>query len=371
MRQPSSRVLGKRSGCLHRERLHCPNMKCKTESIFCAMFRRRSRLGIPPGVPHIRRLPAPCLRHLPQVNAIHGHIHLTYLAALDFYGDSVHSCYTIHSPARMEMAIVWRNSSLLRRMTAPVALAVIKRMEADRLRRSHVVTALSQYTIECIGKIHGNELADKVRLIPGWVDTSRFVPVKDRERVKEQPGWPRICPSCLPCGAWCREWDWDRMLNACHRLLGEGLKFHLVIGGSGPLRGKLEEQVTTLGISGSVTFLGRVEDRELPLAYAACDAFLLPTAELECFGLIALEALSAGRPASATPVGAIPETTSAFDSSWLSRSAGAEDIADLLRRYLAGKLPEHDPAQLHDQTYCDYSRERVLGKFIGGHGWTE
>jgi glycosyltransferase involved in cell wall biosynthesis len=45
-----------------------------------------------------------------------------------------------------------------------------------------------------------------------------------------------------------------------------------------------------------VTFLGRVEDRLLPLAYAACDAFVLPTRALECFGLIALEALSAGRP---------------------------------------------------------------------------
>jgi glycosyltransferase involved in cell wall biosynthesis len=156
----------------------------------------------------------------------------------------------------------------------------------------------------------------------------------------------------------------DRLLDASHRLLGEGLKFHLMIGGSGLLRGRLEEQARTLGLSNSVTFLGRVEDRELPLAYAACDAFVLPTEELECFGLIALEALSTGRPVLATPVGAIPEVISKFDSSWLSRSAETEDIADLFRQYLAGKLPEHAPQQLHEQIHRDYSRARVLDEFI-------
>jgi glycosyltransferase involved in cell wall biosynthesis len=303
-------------------------------------------------------------RHLAQVDAIHGHIQLAYLAALKLYGDSVHSCYTIHSPARMEMAIVWRNSSFLRKLTAPIGLWMINRMEAECLRRSRVVTALSQYTIDCIGKIHGKELAKAVRLVPGWVDTSRFVPVEDRGRVKAQLGWPTDVPILFTLRRLEPRMGLDRLLDASHRLHREGLKFHLMIGGSGTLRERLEEQARTLEISKLVTFLGRVEDRELPLAYAACDAFVLPTAELECFGLIALEALSAGRPVLATPVGAIPEIIRKFDSSWLARSAEVEDIADLLRQYLAGKLSEYDPAQLHDHVHLDYSRELVLGEFI-------
>ena len=156
----------------------------------------------------------------------------------------------------------------------------------------------------------------------------------------------------------------DRLLDAGYRLLGDRLNFHLVIGGSGPLRVRLEEQAEALGMSSSVTFMGRVEDNILPLAYAACDAFVLPTEELECFGLIALEALSAGRPVLATPVGAIPETICKFDHSWIARSAEVEDIADLLRQYLMGKLPEHAPSQLHDQVHHNYSREQVLDRFI-------
>lgn len=302
--------------------------------------------------------------YLPQVDAVHGHVPLPYLAALDFYGGSVHSCYTIHSPARMEMAIVWRNSGFVRRITVRAGLALINRMEAECLSRSHVITALSQYTIDCVCKIHGKELARTVQWIPGWVDTSRFAPVEDREGAKAQLGWPTGLPVLFTLRRLEPRMGLDRLLAACHRLHAEGFKFHLVIGGSGPLRGRLEAQAMALEMGNLVTFIGRVEDRELPLAYAACDAFVLPTTELECFGLIALEALSAGRPVLATPVGAIPELIHKFDSSWLARSAETVDIADLLRRYLAGKLPAHAPSQLHNQIHSDYSREKVLGEFI-------
>jgi glycosyltransferase involved in cell wall biosynthesis len=313
---------------------------------------------------HQKAAAAVLARHLPQVDAIHGHIQLAYLAALDFYGDLVHSCYTIHSPAKMEMAIEWRNSSLLRKLTAPIGLQMINRMEEECLRRSRVVTALSQYTIDCISRIHGKELAKSVRLVPGWVDTSRFVPVEDRGRLKAQLGWPTDLPILFTLRRLVPRMGLNRLLDACHYLLEEGLKFHLVIGGSGLLRERLEEQARTLGLSNLVTFLGRVEDLELPLAYAACDAFVLPTTELECFGLIALEALSAGRPVLATPVGAIPEIIRQFEPSWLARSAQTEDIADLLRQYLTDKLPQHAPSQLHEQAHRDYSREQVLGEFI-------
>lgn len=313
---------------------------------------------------HQRAASAVLARHLPEVDAIHGHIPLAGLAALDFYGDSVHSCYTIHSPAGMEMAIVWWNSTFLRRITAPVGLAMINRIEAECLRRSHITTALSKYTIECIGRIHGSGLASKVQLIPGWVDTSSFIPVEDRESAKVQLGWPIGIPILFTLRRLESRMGLDRLLNACHRLVLEGHKYHLMIGGSGSLRGKLEAQASTLGLRDTVTFLGRLDDRELPMAYAACDAFVLPTAELECFGLIALEALSAGRPVLATPVGAIPEIIRKFDSSWLARSANATDIAELMRQYLTDKLAAHSPAELHNKVHSEYNRELVLGRFI-------
>jgi glycosyltransferase involved in cell wall biosynthesis len=303
-------------------------------------------------------------RHLPHVDAVHGHTPLATLAALKLYGNSVHCCYTIHSPARMEMNIVWSNSGSLRRITAPLGLVLINRIEAECLRRSQVITALSQYTIDCIGQIHGRKLAERIQLLPGWVDTARFVPAEDRKSLKKQLGWPENIPILFTL----RRLEWrmgiDRLINASHSLLQEGLRFHLIIGGTGSLRDRLKEQVRTLGLGNSVTFLGKVEDHELSLAYAACDAFVLPTAELECFGLIALEALSAGRPVLATRAGAIPELIQKFDPLWLARSSETKDIANLIREFLADRLPTHPPAELHEKVYREYNSAKMVGEFI-------
>jgi glycosyltransferase involved in cell wall biosynthesis len=303
-------------------------------------------------------------RYLPQVDAIHGHIPLTGLAALKFYGRSTPSSYTIHSPVSMEMSINWRASRGFRKWIAPIGLAMLSRIEGECLRRSDGLTALSKYTIDCVSRIHGKEIAAKVQLIPGWVDTNCFSPAADRESAKRKLGWRTDTPVLFTLRRLRPRMGLDRLLEAVGLLVQEGCRFHLYLGGKGPLREKLEAQARALGIGDSVSFLGRVSELELPLAYAACDAFVLPTAELECFGIIALEALSAGRTILATPVGAIPEIVERFEPSWLAKGAEAQDIADLIRRFLAGELPSSAAAELHERVDREYSRERVLSRFL-------
>jgi len=79
---------------------------------------------------------------------------------------------------------------------------------------------------------------------------------------------------------------------------------------------------------------------------AAADAFVLPTVELECFGLIAMEAFASGRPVLAIPVGAIPEIVGGVEPRWLSADAGAPALTRLLSDRLAGRLPVHAPGDL-------------------------
>ncbi len=89
----------------------------------------------------------------------------------------------------------------------------------------------------------------------------------------------------------------------------------------------------------SVRFEGRVSDEVLPQMYAAADAFILPTAELGCFGLIALEAFASGRPVFATRVGAISEVVGAVEPRWLAEDGSVEALTRLLSDWLAGRLP--------------------------------
>ena len=58
------------------------------------------------------------------------------------------------------------------------------------------------------------------------------------------------------------------------------------------MRSELENLSKELGVQDRVHFLGYIKDEDLPTLYRAGDMFVLPTRELEGFGLVAIEAMA-------------------------------------------------------------------------------
>jgi rhamnosyl/mannosyltransferase len=72
---------------------------------------------------------------------------------------------------------------------------------------------------------------------------------------------------------------------------------YLILGGEGPLTQQLKEQVYALRLTNKVHFTGRIQDKDLPAYYHACDVFCLPSvSSAEAFGIVQLEAMSCGKP---------------------------------------------------------------------------
>ncbi|GAC1598830.1 MAG: hypothetical protein NVS3B28_30790 [Candidatus Velthaea sp.] len=101
----------------------------------------------------------------------------------------------------------------------------------------------------------------------------------------------------------------------------------VAIVGTGPLRSELEQRVRTLGLDDAVCFTGQLDDT-LPLAYRAADVSIVPSVELEGFGLSVVESLACGTPALVTPVTGLPEVVRALDERLI---LGGKDPADLAR----------------------------------------
>ncbi len=82
-----------------------------------------------------------------------------------------------------------------------------------------------------------------------------------------------------------------------------GDEYVVLIGGIGPLREDLQNEIDSLGLQERVKLLGFIEDDEVAAYYGACDLFCLPSIQkTEAFGIVQIEAMSLGKPVVTTKI---------------------------------------------------------------------
>jgi glycosyltransferase involved in cell wall biosynthesis len=106
----------------------------------------------------------------------------------------------------------------------------------------------------------------------------------------------------------------------------------LAIAGDGQMRTEVETLITTLGLNEHVLVLGRLTDQELRDWYRAATLFVLPTQELEGFGMSTVEALACGTPAVGTPAGGTPEVLASLDPRLIMPGTSPSEMADGILR---------------------------------------
>jgi glycosyltransferase involved in cell wall biosynthesis len=296
-------------------------------------------------------------RHLPgPADCVHGHTLLQYAGALAHSGRKVRSCFSVHSPAQLESLAAATGAGLGAKLAVYPRAAALHLLERRCLRQTDTITAFSDYTRTLIRRLHGAAMAERVKVIHGWADLDQFRVVDDRAAARKQLGWPSDEPVFFTVRRLVPRMGLDRLIQAVARIASAGRRCRLVIAGEGPLRAALQELADTLGLQACVHLVGRVDEDTLAKMYGAADAFVLSTSELECFGLIAVEALGSGVPVLATPAGAIPEIVGGIEPQWLARDTSAQGIGDLLARFLDGRLPRHSPSALRAYVESRFAR---------------
>mgnify|MGYP005990448155 CR=1 FL=1 len=109
----------------------------------------------------------------------------------------------------------------------------------------------------------------------------------------------------------------------------------LYIAGKGTLKGYFEELIKKHKLENNIELLGFVSDEDLRKWYQVSDAFIMPTEQLEGFGIVTIEAFASNLPVIATPAGANPEVAGLLCPELLSKSATSPvDIANAISIYL-------------------------------------
>src|SRR5437899_12651573 len=142
--------------------------------------------------------------------------------------------------------------------------------------------------------------------IVGGADVERFHPSGTREAQRQALGLPGDRPLLFTLRNLEPRMGLDTLIRAMATVRERFPRVLLLIGGSGSLRPLLETLTISLSLSEHVRFLGFVPERDLPAYYGAAAAFVLPTRELEGFGLVTVAALACGTPVLGTPGGATP-----------------------------------------------------------------
>jgi glycosyltransferase involved in cell wall biosynthesis len=240
-------------------------------------------------VGELRRL---VLRRQPDVIHIHDS-RAGLLARMAKIGVGVPTAYSLHYPAYQYVDLSgtgrWFNAQVERVLNWLVTDAVIfpyRNTYHHALRRRIVPR----------GKAH---------LIPSGIDIGPFVraakAIGDPEKTCSSNA-PEVC-RLVVVSRLAAEKNIGLALQTTAELVRQDYPVALMIAGDGPLRKELEEETVNLGISDAVQFLGFRSD--IPQVIAQADICLL-TSRFEAGPYVIMEAMAAGRPCVATPVGDVP-----------------------------------------------------------------
>lgn len=209
-------------------------------------------------------------------------------------------------------------------------IIVRKFIEKQVLKKSDKIIVLSRYTQDKLKQVYGIQRRN-ISIISGGSDTDRFTPALDKRSIRSSLNLPLDDTLLFTVRNLVPRMGLETLLLAFAKVLKRADGIKLIIGGEGSLKESLCALAKKLGINEQVSFTGYIPDKILPDYYRMADLFILPTKELEGFGLVTVEALASGVPVVGTPVGGTKEILGGFDQGFLFKDSTPDAMAQLIQ----------------------------------------
>lgn len=250
-------------------------------------------------------------------------------------------------------------------------VTVPRKLPASRQLLSHVLSSAS--VVIAAGGYPATEasLATRGRLgpvveVPPGVDTERFKPLSagDRREARLKLGLPPDGLLVVSISRLVPRKGMDVLIRAVARLRPAHRELVLAIGGSGRDERRLRALAEKEGVP--VSWLGRIADEDLPLAYGAADVYAMCCRdrwlglEQEGFGIVFLEAAAAGVPQLAGLSGGSAEAVEDGKTGYVVREASDW-------RAVAGALEPLLADETLRERFGQRARERALERFSYDH----
>lgn len=206
---------------------------------------------------------------------------------------------------------------------------------------------------------------ERIGVVPCGVNLNLFRPM-DRLVARRRVGFDPKESIVLYVGRFDPLKGIDRLFSSVAHLKHRRRFRLVIIGGDGrrSLEFKnLQELSRQKGIEDRVTFVGRVDQKELPPYYSAADVLVVPS-YYESFGLVGLESLACGTPVVSTPVGKLQDILKSERIGRVVRNADPRSIARGIEAFLANSHKNRWPADTIRSTILPFHWSTVASAVI-------
>jgi len=214
----------------------------------------------------------------------------------------------------------------------------VSRIERQALLKADAIIVRSQFTQGQIDKLYGNFYAGKTFQIPLGVNMEKFSFVKIQKHARKKLNLPQEQPVLLTVRRLSARMGIENLIKAMARIVKYYPNILLLIGGKGYLEDSLKKMIHSLGLKNHIHMIGFIPEEKLSLYYQAADLFVLPTVELEGFGLSTIESLACGTPVIATPVGANPEVLGPLDKNFICEISSPDSLSEKIVWWLENDI---------------------------------
>jgi len=195
-----------------------------------------------------------------------------------------------------------------------------------------VLTYLGEFTRNAIS--HGLTAQAQramVKIAPG-IDVDHFLPT-DASALRKSLGLAEK-KVIVSVGRLVHRKGQDRLIEAMPEILKTVSNAHLLLVGEGPHRDHLQNLIQKHRLEGSVTLIGRIDYKDLPLYIRVGDIFAMPSRsrlmglEVEGLGIVYLEASACGLPVLAGNSGGAPDAVVQNETGLVVDGTDKKEIAD-------------------------------------------
>ena len=208
---------------------------------------------------------------------------------------------------------------------------------------------------------------ESIRLMPNWVDLGRFAALPDKLTIRQELGWPADKRIVLFLHRLAERNGAHYIVPIARQVLaqypGPASELLFVVGGDGPYRNSLEDEIRKAKLAERFGLVGWVPNWEAIKYFVAADVYMMPSTE-EGFPRTLLEAMAAGCPFTTTDVGGVGDILTPLQARFAVAEGDSQAMAGALVRLLTDDALRREVARDGRLRVQDYSQNRVVQIFV-------